>query len=155
MTFYRLYYHLVWATKYRQELIDRELEDHLFPFLQNKSREIPCSILAINGWFDHIHLIVSIPPAVSVAQAVKRLKGSSSHDFEGLSWQRGYGALSVGSRHLPDAIGYVERQKHHHESQTTLAWLERWEEETEGARSASSNSVHEGLAVYEVNDWLF
>lgn len=87
-----------------------------------------------------MHMVISIPPKYAIAEVVKRLKGASSHDFEGLGWQRGYGVLSVGERQCQIAIGYVENQKKHHAQQTTIAPLERMNEDEVGL---------EGQAVHE------
>jgi len=139
MAFWRLYYHLVWATRNREHLIQPEIEDRLYAYIVNKAAELGVYVYAINGWYDHIHLVVSIPPKHAVADVVKRLKGSSSHDLNhagGLdyefAWQRGYGALTVGERHRPIAEEYVENQKRHHEQQTTNGWLEYYTQYDEG-----------------------
>jgi len=96
-------------------------------------------VYAINGWTDHVHLLIAIPPKHAVADVVKRLKGSSSHYLNhagGLSyefaWQRGYGALTLGERQRPKAEAYVRDQKDHHEQHTANAWLERCLELNEG-----------------------
>jgi len=139
MAFWRLYYHLVWATKNREHLIQPEIEDWLYAYIVRKAAELGVYIYAINGWYDHIHLVVSIPPKHAVAYVVKRLKGASSHevnqtdriDYQ-FGWQRGYGALSLGERQRPRAEAYVADQKQHHEQQTANAWLERYTEFDEG-----------------------
>ena len=139
MAFHRLYYHLVWATKNREPFIQVEVETRLYPYLVNKGAELGVYTYAINGWVDHIHLVVAIPPKLAVADVVKRLKGASSHDLNHASgmkgnfaWQRGYGALTVGEQHRPIAEAYVKRQKEHHQQQSTNAWLERYNEFDEG-----------------------
>jgi putative transposase len=131
MPFWRLYYHLIWTTKYREPLIDAGLEMRLFPYLRKKAGELGCQVFVVNGWVDHIHMVVTIPPSRSVAEVVKRLKGASSHEFMELTWQRGYGALSVGERHLAIAMAYVEKQKEHHQKSTTNTWLEKMDAESE------------------------
>ncbi len=147
MPFWRLYYHLVWGTKNRLPLIDNELEKQLFPYLVAKAREMESYVYAINGWEDHVHIVNSIPPKYSIAQVVKRLKGASSHDFEGLWWQRGYGVLSLGERQRPIAIAYVENQKIHHAQKTTISWLEREEDEDK----AGGDRIREERGIYETD----
>jgi len=139
MAFWRLSYHLVWATKNREHLIQPQIEDRLHGYIVNKAAELGVYVYAVNSWYDHIHLVVAIPPKHAVAYVVKRLKGASSHDLNhagGLdyyfAWQRGYGALSLGERQRPAAEAYVADQKQHHEQQTTNAWLERYAEFDEG-----------------------
>ena len=139
MPFWRLYYHLIWATKNREHLITPTVETRLYPYLVSKAAENDVFVYAINGWYDHIHLVVAIPPKHSVADIVKRLKGASSHYLNydirlehNFAWQRGYGALSVGERQRSIAEAYVLNQKQHHAAQTTNAWLERADELEEG-----------------------
>ena len=64
MSFWRTYYHLVWATHERRPLIDRKLEPPLFSYLEKKAGEFNVIIYAVNGDEDHIHLVVAIPPAL-------------------------------------------------------------------------------------------
>jgi putative transposase len=139
MAFWRLYYHLVWSTKNREPLIQAEIEKRLYAYIVRKAAELGCYVYVINGWYDHVHLIIAIPPKLAVADVVKRLKGASSHDLNhaaGLdhefAWQRGYGALSLGERQRPQAEAYVNNQKAHHSQQTSIAWLERDDELDEG-----------------------
>jgi len=143
MAFWRLYCHLVWATKNREHLIQPEIEARLYAYIVTKASELGVYVYAINGWYDHVHLVVSIPPKHAVAYVVKRLKGASSHDInqtgaldQHFTWQRGYGALSLGERQRPEAEAYVAGQKQHHERQTTNAWLERYTEYDEGPQDA-------------------
>jgi len=125
MPFWRIYYHLVWSTKNREPLINQALENRLFAYLTAKANRLGCVIEAINGCEDHVHVVGSIAPKLSVAEFVQRLKGSSSHEFKELSWQRGYGVFSLGEKQRRFAINYVNRQKEHHANQTTNPWLER------------------------------
>jgi putative transposase len=146
MSFWRVYYHLVWATKERQPFITSAIETRLFPYLAGKAVEQDIIVYALNGWTDHTHLVASIPPKLAIAEAVKRLKGASSHfinhvirpgyDF---AWQRGYGVFSLSQSQLAQATSYVEKQKIHHAQQTTNAWLERTAECDEGPPLTSCN----------------
>lgn len=138
MSFWRNYYHIVWATKNREPLITPEIEPRLFAYIVRKAAELGAYIYAIDGWTEHTHVVTAIPPHVAVSHLVKMAKGASSHDLnqQGLpvhfAWQRGYGVLTLGQRQLADAIAYVQRQKQHHAQNTALAWLERYEEVDEG-----------------------
>jgi putative transposase len=90
-----------------------------------------CGILvhAIGGIEDHLHLVVSIPPKLSVADAVQRLKGSSSHALRAefgdvIKWQTEYSVDSFSERHLPTVIAYVENQRQHHQNRTLIPSIE-------------------------------
>lgn len=161
MTYWRLFYHLVWATKNRERLIQPTFEDRLYAYIVHKAEELEVFVYAINGWYDHVHLVVAIPPKHAVSQVVKHLKGSSSHELNlpggadyPFAWQRGYGVLSLGERQLPHAETYVREQKIHHARGTMNAWLEHCGEEGEDARANSTATVREEPAAYWSSDEL-
>lgn len=163
MPFWRTYYHLVWATKKRAHLITPELEPRLYGYLVSKAREIGVHVYALDGWYDHIHMIVSIPPKLAVAEVVKRLKGASAYDLNHgdrqanwFGWQRGYGVLTIGQQQRASAEEYVRRQKEHHRQQTANRWLERIDQFDDGPEDTGLESatlppmVQEKQAAYHV-----
>ncbi|WP_371933996.1 IS200/IS605 family transposase [Chroococcidiopsis sp. CCNUC1] len=133
MALWRLYYHLVWATKERQSFIAPDIEPKLYSYLIGKADSLGSIIHAIGGIENHIHLVASIPPSLSIANFVKNLKGSSAHHLNHslpnsshtFAWQRGYGVFSLGGKQLTQAVDYVSNQKAHHLQRTTIASLER------------------------------
>ncbi len=163
MSFWRTYYHLVWATHERRPLIDRKLEPPLFSYLEKKAGEFNVIIYAVNGVEDHIHLVVAIPPRYAVAEVVKALKGGSSHylNHSGLTsefeWQRGYGVFTLGERQRPDAEAYVRAQKEHHSRGSTNIWLERTDEVDDGP-TVPSITIRESGVMYQSiksDEWPF
>jgi REP element-mobilizing transposase RayT len=79
MVLWRLYYHIVWATKKREPLISHDIESQVYGYLTGKANHLVCINHAIGGVEDHIHLVISIPPKISIAECVKALKGSIAH----------------------------------------------------------------------------
>jgi len=163
MSFWRLYYHLVWSTKNREPMISSEIEPRLYAYIIRKATELGSFVYAINGWSDHIHLVVAIPPKLALADFVKNIKGASSHDLNqeaGLdyefTWQRGYGALSLGEKQKPAAVQYVKDQKRHHEERTDNHWLERCTDLDEGPENNGIRAetvpavIHENIGTYEL-----
>ncbi|MGA9381149.1 MAG: IS200/IS605 family transposase [Phormidium sp.] len=147
MSLWRLYYHLVWATKERQSLITPKREPDLYNYIVGKADSHRCIVHAIGGTENHIHLIVSIPPNFAIADFVQNIKGSSSHQMNQLlissegkfAWQLGYGVFSLGRKQLNDAIAYVKNQKQHHLQGPIIASLERETEEDDGAKLGDHN----------------
>lgn len=133
MALWRLYYHFVWATKEREPLISEAREFALHHYIIGKADALKCIVHAINGTTDHIHLVASIPPTLSVSEFVKNIKGSSAHYVnhnlsttpEYFGWQAGYGVFSLGRRQLDQAIEYVQNQKTHHAQGATITSLEQ------------------------------
>jgi putative transposase len=132
MTLWRTYYHLVWSTRDRLPIILPNYEVELYSYIRGKSHSLQCTLHAIDGMPDHLHLIVSIPPSLAIAQFIKLIKGSSSHfinrTFLGkeftFAWQREYGVFSLGSQQLERAVSYVNNQKQHHADGTIVKLLE-------------------------------
>ena len=115
------------------------MEGGLFRIIGAKCREQGGQAYAINGMPDHIHVIASAPPAMSLSDLVKGLKGSSSRyihtEFQlPFAWQTGYGIFSISQRGMGRAIAYVRGQKEHHRSGTLIAVLERFTSADDGPR---------------------
>jgi len=133
--YWKLHYHLVWATHERLPLITSQVEPPMYQATVGKAQELGATVHAIVGTTDHLHLAVSIPPKVSLAAFIGQVKGAASYyvnhqsNAEGIfDWQRGYGALSVGPQGLPLVIEYVRNQKEHHRQGDLIAAMERVEE---------------------------
>ena len=135
MPYWNCYYHIIWATKYRQSCISPTHENVLYNAIIEKSSKLKCRVLAINGTTDHIHIAANITPSVAVSEYVGLVKGLSAYrmnnDFElaeKFYWQEGYGALTFGERSLGGILAYITNQKTHHAQNTLNAYLERIDE---------------------------
>ena len=119
MSYWRLFYHVVWGTKNRLPLIESAWEADLHGYIWGKGTALGCIPLAINGMSDHLHAALSIPPKLSVATLIGQLKGASSHYINEkhggtLVWQAEYGVVSFSERSLARVVDYVKNQKKHH-----------------------------------------
>jgi len=140
MALWRIYYHFVWATKERRDLIGPEMEPDLYGYIIGKGVALGAIMHAIGGTSNHIHVVSSVPPTLAVADFVKGIKGSSAHHINhGLvrypltfGWQGGYGVFSLGRKQLDDAVSYVLRQKEHHAQGTVIAALEEQSQDDDG-----------------------
>jgi REP element-mobilizing transposase RayT len=70
-------------------------------------------------------MLAELPPTIGVADAIGKIKGSSTHwihesfpDRSEFSWQRGYAAFSVSKSNVSRVARYIERQKTHHKKQS-------------------------------------
>ena len=132
MPYWRLFYHIVWGTKNREELIDPNWETDLHGYIWGKATALECIPHAIGGMPDHIHVVVSIPPKLSVATIIGHIKGSSSHHINtkylngAFSWQAEYGLFSFSEKVLPKIVNYVKNQKKHHTENTLKIGMEEF-----------------------------
>lgn len=76
--------------------------------------------LAAGGTADHIHILLSLPSSLSIANAMREIKSASSrwmHEVCGIpefEWQEGYAAFSIGCAQLEATLAYIARQEEHH-----------------------------------------
>jgi REP element-mobilizing transposase RayT len=132
MSYWQLFYHVVWSTHQRRPLLTAEIEPLIYRYIRFKAGDLGGMVHALNGTQDHTHLVVTIPPKIAVAKFVGQVKGVASARFNkehpgasAFAWQSGYGALTFDAKRLPYVIAYVERQKEHHAAQATIPVLER------------------------------
>ena len=77
-TKYRCQYHIVFAPKYRRKEIYGTLKKDIGEILRKLCEQKGVEIIEAEACPDHIHMLVSIPPHISVSQFVGYLKGKSS-----------------------------------------------------------------------------
>ena len=135
MTYWQLHYHLIWATFEREPSITPEREKMLYGVLYRKAGELGLKMHAAGNVEDHVHVVVSIPPKIAVAECVRHFKGASSRAINEMpegdghfKWQEGYAALTVGEDALLQVSAYASRQKEHHRERSLLAIYERLDE---------------------------
>ena len=114
-------FHWVFSTKERRPLIVPEIRDRLWAFLGGTARELAMKALMVGGIEDHAHLLISLPPTISVAEGIQKLKANSSrwvHEtfprHQRFGWQKGYGSFSIGISQVASTIAYIKNQAKHH-----------------------------------------
>ena len=116
-----VYLHLVWATWDRMMWIEPAIERRIYRMIVSATRNLGCTTLAINGMPDHVHLLIKLTTTSSIAEIVKRAKGTSSrlinqYDLidDHFQWGTGYGVFSVSRWDTDKIVSYICRQKKHH-----------------------------------------
>jgi putative transposase len=136
MTYWRLHYHMIWSTHDREPSITPECEKMFYGVLYQKAKELDLKIHAAGNIEDHVHVVLSIPPKIAVADAVRHVKGTSAFAINHMDgsdgtfkWQGGYGVLSVDERSLETVMEYATRQMEHHREKKLINLYERIDEE--------------------------
>ena len=75
---YRCQYHIVFAPKYRRKEIYGKLRADIGEIIRKLCNEKKVELLEAEACPDHIHILVSIPPYLSVAQFMGYLKSKSA-----------------------------------------------------------------------------
>ncbi len=123
---YDLKYHIVFCTKYRYRILTGQVGIRARELIREVCVTNYVDIVSGSLSPDHIHLLLSVPPSLSVSKIVQYIKGKSSRklleEFEHLKkrywgqhlWARGYFVVSVGNVNTEDIQRYIEQQEEHH-----------------------------------------
>jgi putative transposase len=107
---YHTQYHLVWIPRYRRKILVPNIATYLLKTLDGVRKWYPDIVyLERNIQLDHIHLLISIPPRISVSEVVRILKLSTStalkqrfkflhklYPYKEGIWSAGYFVSTVG-----------------------------------------------------------
>ncbi len=119
---YDIKYNVVWITKYRKPVLSKDVGRRLRELIRQVCTGMDIQIIKGHVSRDHVHMMVSVPPYISVSDMMKRIKGRTSYklmnEYRGLKkafwgqhlWARGYFAASTGN--VTDEVikKYIEEQ---------------------------------------------
>ena len=71
-------YHIVFAPKYRRQIIYGKIKNDIRTILRTLCERKGVEIIEAEACSDHIHMLVSIPPKISISSFMGYLKGKSS-----------------------------------------------------------------------------
>jgi putative transposase len=120
-TYTQLYIQIVFAVKGRENLISKgnreELHKYITGIVQNRDQKL----LSIFCMPDHVHLLISIKPTISISDLVRDIKAGSSkfiNDSKWIkgkfNWQEGFGAFSYSKSQIDAVVKYILNQEEHH-----------------------------------------
>lgn len=119
----RLSVHIVWATKYRYDVLVGELKPRCRELLIQICKAEDVRILGGVVSKDHVHMHVEYPPKLPVSELVKRMKGRTARrlmdEYPHLKkrywgqhfWGTGYGAWSTGNVTEAMVQAYLEHHR--------------------------------------------
>jgi putative transposase len=127
----KLYVHLVWTIKNRDQLFGRLVQQKIRQHLVEYAKTNDIIIIASAIQIEHVHLLINLNSNQQVDNIVKLLKGESSHwiNSENLirpkfSWQRGYGAFTISLSQIDVVKKYINHQDEHHQK---ISFTEEWQ----------------------------
>ena len=120
-TYTQIIYHIVFATKHRERVLDKPRREDLFRYIWGILKNYECHLFRLNGIEDHIHILTSLHPTVGLADLVKAIKTGSAKWIKENNvfpqfghWQDGYGAFTQSLREKAALIEYIKNQETHH-----------------------------------------
>jgi putative transposase len=121
-TYTQIYIHLVFSVKGRQNLILPKWKEELYKYVCGIVNYKNQKVYAIGGVADHIHILLSIKPEISLSELVRDIKANSSKWINErklvlgkFQWQEGFGAFSSAQSQLDNVIQYINNQEQHHQ----------------------------------------
>jgi putative transposase len=118
-------YHIVWITKYRYQVLTRNIAGRLRELLIQGCESRGITIVEGSVGKDHVHMLLSCPTYMAPAKIVQYLKGRSSRliqeEFPELKkrywgqhlWARGYFCATAGVVTQETVREYIEHQFEH------------------------------------------
>ena len=107
--FWRCQYHIVWTPKYRFKILKNNIGKDVYRFIHIYCDKLGVKVMELNIQIDHVHLVVKVPPKLSISRLMGCLKGRlalklfskyphlrKNKAWGGKFWQRGYFVDSVG-----------------------------------------------------------
>nr|SPS06003.1 transposase [Candidatus Nitrotoga fabula] len=123
-------YHLVWVPKYRFRILQGPVGREVYKCVMIFSQQLGCEVVELNVQADHVHLLVKVPPKLSVSGLMGILKGRTairlfsvfpflkkrpywSNHF----WAKGYCVDTVGlnGEMIQKYVRFQEKEEQHQE----------------------------------------
>lgn len=123
-TSYDLSYHVVFVPKRRRRIFGGRRSEYCQAVFTQLARETGCAFDTLKVAVDHVHMLIMIPPKLSVSQVLQHLKGKSAFlllkEFpelkrelpEGTFWARGFYVRSIGALNEQLVRDYIRRTDH-------------------------------------------
>lgn len=124
-TYGNIYVQVVFAVKFRQNLIANSWKDELYKYMSGILTRKGVKSLIVNGMPDHVHLFFSIKSNVVVSDLIRDVKNNSTNFInknnflpKKFQWQEGYGYFSYSKWDVDKIYNYVLNQEAHHQQKS-------------------------------------
>jgi len=137
-TYSQIYIQIVFAVKGRKSFIEEDFREEVQKYMAGVIEKKGQKLYAIYCMPDHVHILVSLSPNISISDLVRDIKANSSKYLNEqfllgghFSWQAGFGAFSYAKSQSQQVVNYIVNQKEHHQKKTFkeeyLKFLEKFE----------------------------
>ncbi len=134
-TIWHCQYHIVWVPKYRYRILTGRVAEEVGNGIRTFAEQKQAEVVELNVQVDHVHLLVMVPPKVSISEFVGTIKGRTAirvfNKFKELKrrpywgnhfWARGYCVDTVGLDETK-----IRRYVQHQEQKERRAWQQGWD----------------------------
>jgi REP element-mobilizing transposase RayT len=117
----KVYVHITFSTKKRQNLIDDNIKTQLFDYLGGICKGMECNPVQVGGCKNHVHILCLLSKKYTQIKLLEELKKQSSKwiktketKYHNFYWQDGYGIFSVNPSEVDVVANYIRNQEEHH-----------------------------------------
>ena len=125
-TIWHCQYHMAWTPKYRLRILEGAVATEIANGIRMFSEQKACEVVELNVQIDHVHLVVMVPPKISISDYMGIIKGRTAicvfNRFRSLKkkpywgnhfWARGYCVDTVGldADKIRKYVKYQEEQE--------------------------------------------
>ena len=121
----KVYVHITFSTKNRQNLIVGTIKNKLFEYLGGICKSLDCNPIKVGGHRNHIHILCILSKKITQIKLLEEVKkGSSkwiktqSSKYHNFYWQDGYGIFSVNPSEIDIVEKYIKNQEEHHKTKS-------------------------------------
>ena len=126
MGYTKVWVHLVWATKKREPLLNKkDVRQKIYVHIKENAKIKNIYVDFLNGYIDHIHILISLSAEQTISGVVQLIKGESSYWInknklipQKFEWQDDYFAVSVSEFGVNKVRDYIKNQEKHHQKKT-------------------------------------
>lgn len=120
-TYTQIIYHIVFSTKRRVPDLIQDKRPEIYRYIWGILKNKECHLYRIGGVEDHVHILSSLHPKLTLSDFIKAIKVGSHTwiDEIGLiprfsGWQDGYGAFTHSMKEKDGLVEYIKGQEEHH-----------------------------------------
>ena len=125
MSWARIWIHLVFTTKNREQILRENVRQNLFDHIKENAAAKQIYIDCIGGYSDHCHCLISLGKDQNISKIAQLIKGESAFWINKqkifnyhFSWQDDYWAMSVSESGVDKVRKYILNQEQHHNKKT-------------------------------------
>lgn len=114
-------HHIVFRTKRSQPTLPEGSKRIMLAYLHQVSQDMGATVLRLNCYLNHVHVIVNLPGDLSVSAYTQKIKTTSSKAFHHHSqfpqfegWARRYASFSKSKEDKDKIVNYIKNQEEHH-----------------------------------------
>jgi REP element-mobilizing transposase RayT len=125
MSYVKIWIHAVWGTKNHEPVLKPPILEKICSHIGFNAKQKGIYIDRINGYDEHIHILMLLKSEYSISKQMQLIKGESAHWVNvskllktKLEWADKFFAASVSESQIDSVRAYIDNQQTHHQKQT-------------------------------------